>query len=112
MEDDQNVALQEFANRIHVYYRNESSSNLWYPMFHKMHSKKDKNTWIRENYTTFLKDTKNGTLYNRWYFSECGYITAMTFSPNGKHIIVGYGSGLIQVKINKITHKIRVLSII
>ncbi|XP_073943512.1 uncharacterized protein isoform X2 [Choristoneura fumiferana] len=37
-------------------------------------------------------------LYNRWYFSESGYVTAAVYSRDGCHIIVGHSTGLIQMR--------------
>lgn len=53
--------------------------------------------WLHENYERFFKDTHNDTLVETHYLSECGFITAMIYTPEGDGIIVGHSTGLIQV---------------
>lgn len=98
---DIHETIKKYSEQIHGYYNNDAdSSHNWYPMFYQQPPTvpDNKNKWIEDNYNTFIKGTKNTTLYNRWYLSENGYVTALEYSPNGKHIIVGHSTGLIQVK--------------
>lgn len=53
--------------------------------------------WVHENHERFFKDTQNDTLAETHYLSECGFITAMIYTPEGDAIIVGHSTGLIQV---------------
>lgn len=93
-----NEIIAEYGKNIHSYYENEESPKLWYPMFYQG-PKEEHNrfAWMKENSDRFLKGTRNEILFNRWYCSELGAITALTYSPNGDHIIVGHASGMVQV---------------
>lgn len=93
-----NTILAEYISSINNYYKNEQHPTIWYPMFYEGKSKKaDQFSWVQENYDKFMKGTRNEVVYYRWFFSEMGAITALEYSPNGAHIIVGHSSGLIQV---------------
>lgn len=95
---EQKEIISEYAKSINDIYKEETNPKLWYPMYYSDKLvKRDKFIWVQENYDKFLKGTPNEVLYNRWYFSEMGFITAVEFAPNGSHIIVAHSSGLIQV---------------
>lgn len=90
--------VAKYVDNILAYYKNERSPQNWYPMFyHGVSKDKDPHGWVKQNNVKFLKGTPNKILYNRWFLSEYGAITALVYSPNGCHIIVGHSSGLIQV---------------
>ncbi|CAH4032206.1 unnamed protein product [Pieris brassicae] len=55
-------------------------------------------SWVKENHGKFIRSTPNEILYNRWFGSEMGPITSLTFSRNGYYIIVGHASGAIQMR--------------
>lgn len=96
--NEQKEILNEYAKDVLNYYKNEEVPNIWYPMFHGRPQDERKNQrWVNENFDKFLKETRNEILYNRWFCSELGAITALTYAPSGSHIIVGHASGLIQV---------------
>lgn len=97
--DDYNSILEDYKTRLHNYYENENNCHsIWYPLFYKGRiNRKDRYQWVKENYVTFLNGTPNKVLYNRWYFSESGYVTAAVYTRDGCHIIVGHATGLIQV---------------
>lgn len=97
--DVQAETLADFAKRIHSYYDESTQYEFWYPMFYSgIIDERDKYAWVQQNYYKFLNGTQNKIAYNRWYFTESGYITALQFSPNGSQIIVGHSTGLIQVQ--------------
>lgn len=97
----ENEILRSLVQSINNTYENENNPKLWYPMFYSGKlGKRNEFTWTRKNYDKFIKGTQNKVSYNRWYFSEMGYITALEFAPNGAHIIVAHSSGLIQVNEN------------
>jgi hypothetical protein len=90
--------VTELIKNVNYYYNESRSAKIWYPMFYNgTRRKKNKCDWVRENHETFLKSASNKIMYNRWFFSECGFITSLIYSPNGSRIIVGHSSGLIQV---------------
>ncbi|XP_072944038.1 uncharacterized protein [Epargyreus clarus] len=93
----QNEILGEYAKSITNYYKNEETRKPWYPMFYQGTLEERNKDWVKENHKRFLKGTKNEIAYNRWYCSELGAITALTYAPNGSHIIVGHSSGMIQL---------------
>ncbi|XP_046964568.1 uncharacterized protein LOC124533383 [Vanessa cardui] len=97
--EEQSEILTEYIKHISSYYKNEDVPNIWYPMFYQG-PKEERNrfAWIKENEKKFLHNTRNEILFNRWYCSELGAITALTYSPNGGHIIVGHTSGMIQMR--------------
>lgn len=96
--NEQKEILNEYAKDVLNYYKNEEVPSIWYPMFHGRPQDERKNQrWVNENFNKFLKGTRNEILYNRWFCSELGAITALTYAPSGSHIIVGHASGLIQV---------------
>ncbi|XP_072944037.1 uncharacterized protein [Epargyreus clarus] len=94
----QNEILGEYAKSITNYYKNEETRKPWYPMFYQGTLEERNKDWVKENHKRFLKGTKNEIAYNRWYCSELGAITALTYAPNGSHIIVGHSSGMIQMR--------------
>lgn len=97
--EEQKEILGEYVNNILSYYKNEEFPNIWYPLFYYGPTEtRNRFAWIKENEKKFLNNTRNEILFNRWYCSELGAITAMTYSPNGGHIIVGHASGMIQVE--------------
>ncbi|CAG5012217.1 unnamed protein product [Parnassius apollo] len=97
--NEQKEILAEYIKNITFYYENDQNPQIWYPMFYQgMFKEKDPNGWIKENNVIFLKDTPNNILYNRWFLSEYGAITALEYSSNGNYIIVGHSSGLIQMR--------------
>lgn len=94
--------INEFAKRIYAYYDfDHDKSKIWYPMFYEGKIKaKNRLAWVKKNYEQFLKGTGNEVVYNRWFCSEHGAITALAYAPNGSHIIVGHCTGLIQVLVS------------
>lgn len=96
---ESNAAFKEYAEKINTYYSTDKTPKIWYPMFYrvKIKNRYDMHKWINDNNETFLKGTENKVLQNRWFYSEMGPITALAYAPNGAHIIVGHGTGLIQV---------------
>lgn len=96
--EEKNEVLSEYIKNIKYHYKNEENPVIWYPLFHKTRLKEKKvYAWIQDNFAKFLKGTANNITYNRWYFTENGYITTLQYSPSGSHVIVGHSSGLIQV---------------
>ncbi|XP_053625177.1 uncharacterized protein LOC128683501 isoform X2 [Plodia interpunctella] len=59
---------------------------------------KKQSAWLKNNYKMYLKGSANEVLYNRWFFTEQGAISALLYSPNGLYIIVGHLTGLIQMR--------------
>ncbi|XP_045784963.1 uncharacterized protein LOC123880700 isoform X4 [Maniola jurtina] len=96
--DDQKKILNEYANNILQHYKNEEFPNIWYPLFNQgPKDERNHQGWVNENFAKFLKGTRNEILFNRWFCSELGAVTALTYSPSGSHIIVGHASGMIQM---------------
>ncbi|KAG6440399.1 uncharacterized protein LOC115455923 isoform X2 [Manduca sexta] len=96
---DETEILTEFAENIEYAYNSEEIRKTWYPMYYRgVLRERNKYAWLQNNHNIFLKGTPNKTLYNRWYFSESGFITALEYSPNGAHVIVGHSSGMIQMR--------------
>lgn len=94
---NQREILRDYLINIQNYYENEKNPKLWYPMFYRRVVKRQNFLWVKENHERFLSNTPNEVLYNRWYGTEMGAVTSLTFSRNGSHLIVGHASGAIQV---------------
>lgn len=54
-------------------------------------------TWLQDNQERYFKDTSNEHLLSLNYLSQTGFICSMIYSPDGRFLIVGHSTGLIQV---------------
>ncbi|XP_041976972.1 uncharacterized protein LOC121731556 isoform X2 [Aricia agestis] len=93
-----NTLISEYAKSIRSRYKNENSPDIWYPMFSEGLSKHRKFAWAKECNEKFSKGTPNRVLYDRWYFSECGAVTALAYCRDGSLVVVGHATGLIQLR--------------
>ncbi|XP_045784968.1 uncharacterized protein LOC123880700 isoform X5 [Maniola jurtina] len=55
-------------------------------------------TWLHDNQERFFKDTPNENLLSLNYLSQIGFICSMIYSTDGKFLIVGHSTGLIQMR--------------
>ncbi|XP_047510432.1 uncharacterized protein LOC125053229 isoform X2 [Pieris napi] len=97
MTDHKDI-IRDYGENIENYYENEKNPVLWYPMFYRRIIARQNVSWVKENHEKFIRNTPNEILYNRWFGSEMGPITSLTFSCNGYYIIVGHASGAIQMR--------------
>lgn len=88
--------IDDFSKNISTFY-DGGKAKYWYPMFSKRNNKVNDFDWVLANEKLFLKNTPNKVLFNRWMMSESGFITALVYSRDGLHIIVGHSTGLVQV---------------
>ncbi|CAF4775235.1 unnamed protein product [Pieris macdunnoughi] len=97
MTDHKDI-IRDYVENIENYYENEKNPVIWYPMFYRRIVGRQNVSWVKENHEKFIRNTPNEILYNRWFGSEMGPITSLTFSRNGYYIIVGHASGAIQMR--------------
>lgn len=87
--------IDDFSKKLSTYYES-GKSKYWYPMFSKRIKGNDFE-WVAVNEKLFLKNTPNKMLFNRWIMAESGFITALVYSADGQHLIIGHSTGLVQV---------------
>lgn len=95
---DTNIFIREFKERvIHSLKREEEHGRTPFRSFAERKLSVAEIAWLQDNTERFLNDTANESVVQEHYLSECGFICSMIYTPNGKAIILGHSSGLIQV---------------
>lgn len=88
--------IDDFSKKLSSYYES-GKIKYWYPMFSKRNNKGNDVDWVAVNEKLFLKNTPNKMLYNRWIMAESGFVTALAYSADGQHLVIGHSTGLVQV---------------
>ncbi|XP_039747094.1 uncharacterized protein LOC120624544 isoform X1 [Pararge aegeria] len=98
-ESDIQVFVKEYGYRIKKEFarEDEGGRSAFVSFAEKKLSLADV-TWLQDNQERFFKDTPNENLLSLNYLSQTGYICAMVYSHEGKYLVVGHSTGLIQMR--------------
>lgn len=97
-ESDIHVFIREYKERIKKQLaREEEGGKTPFISFAEKRLSVTDITWLQDNQERFFKDTANEDLLTIDYSSEFGFITCMTYLPDGEEIVVGHSTGAIQV---------------
>ncbi|CAH2264523.1 jg21273 [Pararge aegeria aegeria] len=107
-ESDIQVFVKEYGYRIKKEFarEDEGGRSAFVSFAEKKLSLADV-TWLQDNQERFFKDTPNENLLSLNYLSQTGYICAMVYSHEGKYLVVGHSTGLIQADITYKVQKLR-----
>ncbi|KAL4714195.1 hypothetical protein ACJJTC_008549 [Scirpophaga incertulas] len=96
---DIRLFVNEYRERIkqQMLREDETQKSAFISFAEREHSISDSG-WIKENYEKFFEHTPNEEFIKLHFLSEMGYITSMIYTPDGKFILVGHSSGMIQMR--------------
>ncbi|KAM3963413.1 uncharacterized protein ACR2FA_002349 [Aphomia sociella] len=98
-ESDIHIFIKEYKKRIkNQLLREEESVRPQFVSFAEKRLSVTDVEWLQENEERFFRNTANEDLIKLSYLSQLGFICCMIYSPDGTYVIVGYSTGLIQMR--------------